>query len=183
MTNGNTQEPSADDGGSSKAVMWIGIAVAAVALVALGAFLINQSDDSDTAAADLTDAIAVIQQEMKDLGYYPGPVDGVYGPATIDAVKAVQADCGIAQDGLYGPETHQCLIDLGGNADKIAAEVIKVVQQEMKDLGYYSGNVDGVYGPATTDAVKLVQAECGLAPDGIYGPQTHQCLIDLGGDA
>jgi peptidoglycan hydrolase-like protein with peptidoglycan-binding domain len=183
MTNGSTQDPSTDSGGSSKALMWIALAVGAVALVALGAFVINQNSDSDSSETDLTEAIAVIQQEMADLGYYTGPIDGVYGPATTDAVKAMQAECGLAQDGLYGPDTHQCLIDLGGDAEEIAAEVIKVVQQEMKNLGYYTGEVDGVYGPATTDAVKLVQAECGLAQDGIYGPQTHQCLIDLGGDA
>lgn len=163
--------------------MWVAIAVGAVALIALVVFLVSSSDDSDSSEADLTAAIAVVQQEMKDLGFYDGPVDGVYGTATVEAVKAVQGECGIAQDGMYGPETHQCLIDLGADADKIAAEVIKVVQQEMKDLGYYTGTVDGIYGPATVEAVKKVQAECGLTQDGIYGPQTHDCLVDLGGDA
>ena len=54
---------------------------------------------------------------------------------------------------------------------------------EMKDLGYYTGTVDGIYGPATVEAVKKVQGDRGLTQDGIYGPQTHDCLVDLGGDA
>ncbi|MGW5058958.1 peptidoglycan-binding domain-containing protein [Streptomyces sp. NPDC004096] len=39
--------------------------------------------------------------------------------------------------------------------------------------------LDGVYGPATTAAVKRVQARCGFSSaerDGIVGPMTWRCL-------
>lgn len=34
-------------------------------------------------------------------------------------------------------------------------------------------SVDGVYGPATEQAVRNVQAAGGIAQDGVYGPQTR----------
>ena len=33
----------------------------------------------------------------------------------------------------------------------------KQIQQKLKDLGYYFGSVDGIYGPATTNTVKAIQ--------------------------
>ena len=41
---------------------------------------------------------------------------------------------------------------------------LKVVQQQLKDLGYYEvGNVDGSYGPRTRAAVLAFRADNGLA--------------------
>jgi peptidoglycan hydrolase-like protein with peptidoglycan-binding domain len=39
------------------------------------------------------------------LGYDPGPVDGVYGPVTIKAVKKFQSDYGLVIDGEVGSQT------------------------------------------------------------------------------
>ena len=100
--------------GTNNSTGWkIAVAILAVAVIGLVAWLIidSQQDQSE----DLSQAIAIVQAEMKDLGYYDGAVDGVYGPATQEAVKRVQAECGLTQDGIYGPQTHQCLIDLGGD--------------------------------------------------------------------
>jgi hypothetical protein len=46
-----------------------------------------------------------IQQDLKALGYDPGPLDGRNGPRTTAAVKRFQADNGLAVDGLAGPMT------------------------------------------------------------------------------
>jgi peptidoglycan hydrolase-like protein with peptidoglycan-binding domain len=40
----------------------------------------------------------------------PVTIDGVYGPATEAAVKAVQHSFGLAQDGIVGPQTWGCLV-------------------------------------------------------------------------
>lgn len=39
------------------------------------------------------------QQLLTELGYDPGPVDGLYGRRTADAVRAFQRDMGLSQDG------------------------------------------------------------------------------------
>jgi len=126
-----------------------------------------------------------MQTTLAEMGYDPGPADGIYGWGTITALEAFQTDAGITVDGKYGPETHQALeeaaAESGYDWNKQAA--ISEMQQEMADLGYYTGEIDGEYGPETEAAVKAVQADCGMTQDGIYGPETHSCLLDLGGDA
>ncbi|GFI60886.1 spore cortex-lytic enzyme [Clostridiales bacterium] len=46
------------------------------------------------------------------------------------------------------------------------------IQQRLKDLGYYSDNVDGIFGANTYYAVVSFQASNGLNPDGIVGSAT-----------
>ena len=49
---------------------------------------------------------------------------------------------------------------------------VKKVQQKLKNWGYYSGSVDGIYGKNTVAAVKLFQKKNGLTVDGIAGTKT-----------
>ena len=54
-------------------------------------------------------------------------------------------------------------------------EVISI-QTKLKNLGYYTGQIDGIYGPLTQSAVTRYQANFGLTADGIAGPKTLQSL-------
>lgn len=49
---------------------------------------------------------------------------------------------------------------------------VKQIQQKLKEWGYYKGNVDGVYGSQTQQAVKNFQKANGLKVDGIAGEKT-----------
>lgn len=49
---------------------------------------------------------------------------------------------------------------------------VKQIQQKLKEWGYYKGNVDGVYGSQTQQAVKKFQKANGLKVDGIAGEKT-----------
>ena len=53
---------------------------------------------------------------------------------------------------------------------------VKQLQQRLKDLGYYSGDVDGQYGAGTQTAVTAFQAQHGLKADGVAGEQTLAIL-------
>ena len=53
---------------------------------------------------------------------------------------------------------------------------VKELQRRLKLWGYYSGSVDGIYGPATVEAVKYFQRKNGLTPDGIAGRATYVAL-------
>ena len=50
--------------------------------------------------------------------------------------------------------------------------VVSQIQTLLKNQGFYSGAVDGVYGSATEEAVKKYQKRFGLKVDGIAGDQT-----------
>ena len=49
---------------------------------------------------------------------------------------------------------------------------VKQIQTKLKRWGYYSGNIDGIYGSQTLAAVKWFQSKNGLTVDGIAGPKT-----------
>ncbi len=51
-------------------------------------------------------------------------------------------------------------------------DVVRQIQQKLKQWGYYEGNVDGKYGYKTWEAVKAFQSKNGLKADGIAGKQT-----------
>lgn len=49
---------------------------------------------------------------------------------------------------------------------------VRQIQEKLKRWGYYSGNIDGIYGSATEAAVKKFQRTNGLTADGIAGKAT-----------
>lgn len=51
-------------------------------------------------------------------------------------------------------------------------DVVRQIQQKLKQWGYYTGNADGKYGYKTWEAVKSFQSKNGLKADGIAGQQT-----------
>lgn len=53
---------------------------------------------------------------------------------------------------------------------------VAVLQRALARLGFSSGKADGVYGPATTSALKRFQRSAGLKADGILGPVTLRKL-------
>lgn len=53
---------------------------------------------------------------------------------------------------------------------------VKTVQDKLRRWGYYTGSVDGIYGPKTKEAVKYFQRKNGLTADGIVGKKTFEAL-------
>ncbi len=60
---------------------------------------------------------------------------------------------------------------------------VKRIQQKLKDLGYYKGSVDGIFGQNTQSAVKSFQRNVGLTADGIVGQATLLYLGLSGGSS
>lgn len=55
------------------------------------------------------DPVIAVQAALKSAGVDPGPIDGIYGQATADAVAAFQAMNGLVVDGAVGAETRKVL--------------------------------------------------------------------------
>lgn len=55
-------------------------------------------------------------------------------------------------------------------------EEVRQIQTKLKRWGYYNGNIDGIYGSQTLEAVKYFQRKNGLTVDGIAGPATLKAM-------
>lgn len=53
---------------------------------------------------------------------------------------------------------------------------VRTIQDKLKRWGYYSGEVDGIFGSGTRKAVVAFQKKNGLTADGIVGPNTLRAL-------
>ena len=53
---------------------------------------------------------------------------------------------------------------------------VRQIQEKLKRWGYYKGNIDGVYGSKTLEAVKLFQRKNGLTIDGVAGTKTLNAM-------
>jgi hypothetical protein len=59
---------------------------------------------------DEGEAVVRAQELLTEAGYYSGPIDGTYGPATVAAVTAYQEANGLVVDGKVGPQTWSHLL-------------------------------------------------------------------------
>lgn len=54
---------------------------------------------------DRGQGVEAVQIALNYLGYVVGPVDGIFGEQTQEAVRKFQMDMGIGNDGVVGPQT------------------------------------------------------------------------------
>lgn len=113
-----------------------------------------------------------------------GPVSdppGEFGMATRAAVEAFQRQRGLRVDGVCGSQTWQTLVEAGYRlGDRFLyrrtpmqrGDDVAELQQRLCALGFDTGRVDGIFGDATTVALREFQQNAALPPDGILGAET-----------
>lgn len=138
--------------------------------------------------------VRMLQNYLNALGFSVGKADGIFGPATRNAVINFQRSRGLAVDGIVGPATIAAINaalnnktnpNNGGDSKSGASapinrllklgsrgEDVKTLQKQLNALGFSVGKVDGIFGPATRNAVISFQRSRGLVVDGIVGPAT-----------
>ncbi len=89
------------------------------------------------------------------------------------AAALVLALCTVAATGQGAP-----ILSMGSRGERVA-----LVQQTLKGWGYYTGDVDGVFGRGTYNAVVKFQRSNGLTVDGRVGSRTARAMgITLTGE-
>ena len=98
--------------------------------------------------------------------------DGVFGSKTEKCVKEFQRRSGLTQDGIIGTDTWRRLGPTLSPSYNFWNKTAAIRYLQGAIYNRYKGQIDGVYGYATENAVRSFQADCGLKQDGIWG---HQC--------
>lgn len=134
--------------------------------------------------------------------------DGVFGDDTEEAVRAFQEIVGIDVDGIVGKATWYAILFFynavkrlneldseGISLQEVTQQYPGVLEQgssgnAVQNLQFYINYIsnfypsipsverDGVFGPATADAVRQTQLTFGLEPDGIVGERTWNALYN-----
>ena len=121
-------------------------------------------------------AVRDLQDALKVLGHDPGPIDGVFGAKTENAVKAFQKAREIPVDGIVGRVTWINIdeVDQSEPVLRLGSTGLPVrrLQSRMSAVGFDTGGVDGRFSPKTEAAVRQLQQQAGLVVDGVVGPKT-----------
>ena len=128
------------------------------------------------------------QEQLKDSGYYNGPIDGVDGPMTRAAIRKYQADKDLTVNGRLDEETRNRLGvgNATGEASRSATETsvtpaptsatVSAAQRSLQRKGFYKGNIDGNMGPETGAALREYQKSSNLNVTGRLDQATLSSL-------
>ncbi|WP_185961390.1 peptidoglycan-binding protein [Telmatospirillum sp. J64-1] len=134
----------------------------------------------------LPQVVREVQRHLRDADYPVGPVDGLVGPQTRQAVRQYQRDRGLSVDGQISqglladlqqssqpqPQVQltpqEQFLQQGGRLQAYVASI----QAELRMRGFLSGNPDGRMDLRTREAIRDYEATAGL-------PVTGQASEDL----
>ena len=108
-----------------------------------------------------------------------------FAPRTLDAKKTLEHEMQptptvdvrsmlvVTVDPHVTPAPTAVLLKTG-----VRGDLVTRLQIRLKELKYYTGDIDGQYGPSTEEAVIRFQTQHGLTADGIAGESTLNYLYD-----
>lgn len=108
--------------------------------------------------------IFTLQTWLRIMDYYPDSlkIDGQTGPTTRKEIGKYQASLGLKADGIPNVNWEAPL----------ETSVRKEVQQQLSLLGMYEGDIDGVNGRITEDAIKTYEKSINIPEVGTLAPFT-----------
>ena len=135
--------------------------------------------------------VKALQQALINAGVrVPGGADGVFGLATQSALKTYQAGRGLEQTGRVDEATANALASAGGSGANGSSPLVglkygslgntvKQLQEALIKAGVtVRGGADGIFGPATINAVKDFQKSQGLDATGSVDAATAAALAN-----
>jgi len=130
-------------------------------------------------------SVVELQAMLAKLGHDPGPIDGIFGPLTLGAVRSFQATASLSGSGTVDQGTWDSLVLAAASSGEVATIVVaygttgpKVLDLQMMldTLGHSPGPIDGIFGPKTGSAVMAFQAAANLNTSVIVDQATWDAL-------
>ncbi len=116
-----------------------------------------------------------------DYGYNLS-VDGIFGNNTLSAVRDFQSNNGLTVDGLVGNDTWTFLLNLPPYPllrEGARSSYVRFLQNLLQSKFIPTGNIDGIFGSQTLNAVRAFQQENNLTVDGLVGNNTWNALTSM----
>ncbi|MGK7919965.1 MAG: peptidoglycan-binding protein [Trichodesmium sp.] len=134
---------------------------------------------------EISPQVAVIQRQLKERGFYRGPINSIYDQNTRSAIIRFQSTHGITSTGQIGVTTWEYLFDTKPvpvervfiRRGDTGPEIGKL-QQRLKNLGYYQGRINNYFDYSTEVGVIEFQRRNRITPTGIVGPTTQAFLFN-----
>jgi len=130
--------------------------------------------------------IAELQQKLDILGYFDYyEYTNYYGDKTEAAVRKFQEEYGLKVDGIAGKQTISYIkakvkqIQLAKEKEEAEKQLAASIQQNLKSLGLYTGDITSVIDEATKEAIKAFQEKEGLDVTGEADDNTIARLNEL----
>ncbi|MFA1820761.1 NlpC/P60 family protein [Virgibacillus oceani] len=121
------------------------------------------------------ESVKILQHKLKKLSYYDDEIDGDFGLFTEHALKKVQTEHHIASYGQADEDTIGAIIKMEkerylNQVEQLSESIypgmhgedVKIVQEALQYFGYYKGELDGIYGPLTKQALEIAEEEHGI---------------------
>jgi peptidoglycan hydrolase-like protein with peptidoglycan-binding domain len=140
-------------------------------------------------------AVTAVQEKLRQAGAYTGRADGVWGPDSQAALERFQSTHGLVASTQLNPATAATLglapselLAAGPGAgpapgtpaamatEPLSQAAVRNIQQRLKGLNFYQGNVDGAWGASTQTAIERFQQGRGLQATGQMNPATAREL-------
>ena len=124
-----------------------------------------------------------LQYRLRALGFFSGDVTGSYDTNIITAVKELQAAIGYDQNGQVDPQLYDLIFSSEAPtgvkvalSEGMSGPVVRNLQNHLKALCLYEGDVDGVYDIDVITAVQQFQQTYGYSVDASATPEVQQAL-------
>ncbi|SES20186.1 peptidoglycan-binding protein [Salipaludibacillus aurantiacus] len=111
--------------------------------------------------------------------------DGLAGPQTLSKVNKEIGGTAPSKSSSSRSDNSAKTVSNNSGSSSLSGVVLRQgargaaveeLQKRLKDLGYYTSSIDGVYGPLTAASVRELQRQSNISVDGIFGPQTYRQL-------
>ena len=170
----------------------LGLAVSGMAVPAMSQPVLPATTGLATIqqAQSATYSVANVQDLLNRLGYDAGPVDGIMGGRTEDAIMAYQRDQGLRVTGQPSAELYAYMLEGGsgmttstaattsstGSTTITSGQTVVEVQAELRRRGYAIDAVTGQWDEPTRDAVLAYQRDAGLPETGVIDAALAESL-------
>lgn len=129
------------------------------------------------------DDVKDLQYRLRALGFYADSVNGEYRTSTVNAVKSVQKELGIEQNGRTTPELLETIFSSDAPTamevtitEGMSGPIVRNLQTNLQTLCLYEGDIDGIYDVDVIESLRTFEQIYGYSASDAVSPTVQKAL-------